>query len=145
MARSKRSPLLVIIGVCRCVLFIAVTWRGRQAPDQSSDRHFDETVVPGVAIHALAQTLLAVLANEPGLIELGDEVVQVMISLENDVTPFAAISAAGASFRAVGFAMERHRAFAPVPGPGVNFYLINEHAVKMVLLNKKGEVGTSPE
>ena len=66
-------------------------------------------------------------AMRRGLIILGDEVVEVVVGLQNHAAAAAAVAAAGAALGDVGFAMERHAAFAAVPGPRVNFDFVNEH------------------
>ena len=69
----------------------------------------------------------AIFGNEPLLIVLRDEIVEVVVRFEDDVSAATAVAAAGSAFGDKGLAMERDTAFAAVTGAGVDFYFIDEH------------------
>jgi hypothetical protein len=50
-----------------------------------------------------------------------------VISLEDDITAAAAVSAAGAAFGAGSLTEKGHAAFASMPRPREHCYFINEH------------------
>ena len=82
-----------------------------------------------MAVHALAQTVLAVPGDEAWLIILRDEIVQVVVGLENDAAAAPAVAAARPALGHERLAMERDAAFAAVPRMRVIFYLVNEHEI----------------
>jgi hypothetical protein len=94
-----------------------------------------------MAIHPFSQTGFAFFGDQARLIILGDEVVQIMIGFEDDISAASAIAAAGAALGPIFFALERNATFAAMPGSGVNFYLVNEH----VKGNKKARPTASPQ
>ncbi len=111
-------------------------WRGGfEAPDESAAGDFDDEVLAGVAVHALAHAELAMLGEESGLVELGDEVVEVVVGLEDDITAAAAVAAVGAALGAVGLAAEGDAALTAVAGAGEDLDLVDEHG----WVKKKGE------
>ena len=88
-------------------------------------------MVSGVAVHALAQAVLAIPGDEARLIILREEIVQVVVGLQNDAATAPAIAAARPAFGHKRLAMERDAAFAAVPRLRVNFDFVNEHTVNL--------------
>ena len=80
-----------------------------------------------MAIHAFAHAALALRRDEAGLIILRDEIVQVVVSLENDIATPPAIAAARPALGDVGLAMKRHAALAAVAGARADLDFIDEH------------------
>ena len=107
--------------------FLFTCFRG-QAPDQGTARDLDEKILSRVAIHAFAETGVAVLGDEARLIILGDQVVQVVIRLEDDIAAAPAVAAAWPAFGPILLALERDASLPAVPGASVNLYFIDEHA-----------------
>ena len=101
-------------------------WGGKP-PNERSDGNFNDQVLPGMPIHAFSQPGMAFLRNQPRLVKLRDQVIEVVIGLKNHVSPTPAVAAAGAALGTIGLAMKGHTAFAAVTGARVNFYLIDEH------------------
>src|SRR5207249_7377475 len=91
-------------------------------------REFAEEVLARVAVHPFAQAVLAGLGEEPRLVELRDEIVQVVVGLQNDVAPAPAIAAGRAAFGAEGFTEESDTALPTVTGARKNFDFVDEHA-----------------
>jgi hypothetical protein len=108
-------------------------WRifGRQFPHQRPAWNFDNDILSRMTIHAFTHAGFAFLRNEPRLIILRDEVIQVVIRLQNHAAAAPTVAAAGAALGNVRFAMERDATFAAVTGASVNFYFINEHALSL--------------
>jgi hypothetical protein len=79
------------------------------------------------AVHAFAQAWLSVLRDQAGRVELGDEIVQIMVGLQNDIAASAAIAAAGAAFGTKRFAEKGHAAFAAMSRATENFNFIYKH------------------
>jgi hypothetical protein len=67
------------------------------------------------------------LREKPRLVILRDEIVQVVVGLQYDVAPAAAIAARGAAFGAERFAQESDTALPAVTGAGKDFDFIDEH------------------
>jgi hypothetical protein len=107
--------------------FTGVGAGARQLPYQRAARDFNDEVSACVAVHAFALPGLAVLGNEPRLVILRDEIVQVVIGLQDYVATTSTIAATGSAFGPILLALERHAALAAVPGPGIDFYFVNEH------------------
>jgi hypothetical protein len=80
-----------------------------------------------VAVHALAHSGFAGLGDEPGHVILGDQIVQIMISLENHTAAATAIAAAGTALGDERFAMERNTSLPAVTGAGKYLDLVYEH------------------
>ena len=88
---------------------------------------FTDQILARRAVHALAQSRLAVLGDEPGIVELGHQIVQVVVGLKNDIAAAPAVAAAGAAFGPEGFPQKGDAAFAAVSGPPIDFDFINKH------------------
>jgi hypothetical protein len=78
-------------------------------------------------VHTFTAAALSRRGDESGLVELVDEIVEIVISLEDHVTTPAAIASAGPAFRPERFAMKRDSAFTAVTGLREHFDLIDEH------------------
>jgi hypothetical protein len=63
---------------------------------------------------------------------LGDEIVEIVVGFENNITAAAAVATAGTAFRAIRLAEERHASLTAVSGAGEHFDFVDEHK------NKKG-------
>lgn len=102
--------------------------RGREFPNQGAAGDFDDQVFAGKAVHAFAATLVAIVGDQAGFVELADEIVQVVVGLEDHAAAATTVAAARPALGTVGFAREGDRAFSTVPGAGVNFDFVNKHA-----------------
>src|SRR5207244_1094074 len=100
----------------------------RQSPNQRAARDLYEQVFAGVAVHPFAHAVLAFLGNEPRLIILGDEVVQVVVGLQNHVAPAPAVAAGRAALGPGRFTEEGDAAFPAVSGARENFDFVDEHS-----------------
>ena len=90
----------------------------RQFPHHRAARHFHDEVLAGVAIHALAHAELSVLGDQPGLIILGDQVVQVVVGFQDDIAAATAVAPARTAFRAVLLALKCDASLAAMARPG---------------------------
>jgi len=97
------------------------------APDEGAARDFDEEISAGPTIHAFAETGFTALGEEARLEMLGDEVVEIVIGLQDDIAAATAVAAAGTTLGAIGFTEKGHTAFTPMAGAPENFDLVNEH------------------
>src|SRR5207244_5160678 len=113
------------LGYPLCTIILRRTFAG-YLPHQCAARNLDEEVLAGMAVHAFAQTGLAVLGDEPRLVILRDEIVQVMIRFQDHVTATSAIAATGSAFWTILLALEGDAAFAAVSSPGVDPDFVNE-------------------
>src|SRR5436190_23988696 len=119
---KNRRVIIIIIGrLC----FVA--GRTGELPDERAARNFDQQVLARVAVHAFAHAWLALFGDQPWLIILRDQIVDVAIPLENDVPAAPAIAAAGPALGSISLALEGHGALPAVPGARIHFYFINEH------------------
>src|SRR5437660_638833 len=100
--------------------------RGWQFPDQCAARDLNDQVLAGVPVHAFAHARFAGFGDEARRVKLGDQIVQVMVRLQDDVAATAAVAAAGAALGDKSFAMKRDAAFAAMAGAGIYFDLINK-------------------
>ena len=98
-----------------------------QPPNQRSAGDLDNEILARMTVHPLAQPRLPVGGDQPRIKKLRHQVVQVVIRLQDDIAAATAVPAAGAAFGAGSFPEKGDAAFAPVPGPRVNCYFINEH------------------
>src|SRR4029079_12938123 len=87
----------------------------------------NDDVFAGMSIHALAKALFPILGDQTGLVKLLDQVVEVVAGFQDDAAPAAAVAPARTALGHKILAMKRDCAFASVPRPGVNFYLVDEH------------------
>ena len=78
-------------------------------------------------VHSFAETLLSIFGNEPRLIILRNQIVEIVICFENDLATAAAVPAIGPAFRTILLATEGNTTFSAVPAAGINFYFVNEH------------------
>jgi hypothetical protein len=90
-------------------------------------------------IHPLAQASLAFFGNQPRLVVLTDEVVQIVVSHQNHIAAPPAIASARTTLWPILLALERDTALSAMSGPGIDFDLIDKHGK-----NKKGEARASP-
>ena len=104
----------------------------RQAPNQGATGHLDDQILSGLAIHALALPHVSILGDQLWRVILGDQVVEVMVSLQNDVAAAPPVASAGPAFGAVGFPMEGHASTSAFAGAGEHFDFVDKH-------EKKGE------
>ena len=65
--------------------------------------------------------------DEPRLVVLGDEIIQVVVGFEDDVAAAPAIAAAGAAFGPELLPLESDATFAAVTGAGIDLDLVDEH------------------
>ena len=97
------------------------------APDEGPARDFDEEIGAGATIHAFAEAGFTSLGEEARLEMLGDEVIEIVIGLEDDIAAATAVATTGATLGAIGFAEKGHATFAAMAGARENLYLVNEH------------------
>jgi hypothetical protein len=83
-----------------------------------------------VAIHPLSQTALAFFGYQARLVILSDEIIEIMIGFENDITATPAIPSAGTAFGPIFLTLKCDAAFAAMSRSRVNFYLVNKHNKK---------------
>src|SRR4051794_35921709 len=96
-------------------------------PDQCAARNFNQEIFASVPIHALPQSALSVLCNQPWLVVLGDQIVQIVVRFQYDIAPATTVSPAGPAFRPVFLPLKRYAAFPSVTRPCVNFDFVDEH------------------
>jgi hypothetical protein len=96
-------------------------------PDESAAGDFNEEVRAGVTVHTLAETWFTALSEQTRLEVLGDEVVEIVIGLEDDIAAAPAIAAARAALGAIRFTQKRHAPFAAMAGAGEDLDFVNEH------------------
>ena len=106
--------------------FLRGAFRGA-SPYERAAGNFDDEVLAGMAVHAIAHAESAVLRDEARLIILGDEIVQVVVGFEDHVAAAPAVAAAGSALRTILLALEGDAPFAAVAGPRVDLDLVNEH------------------
>jgi hypothetical protein len=119
--------------------FSLLNLAGSQPPYQRPARHLHDAAFTSPPIHPFPHAVLAILSDEAGLIKLGDEIIQIMVSLEDHIATPASVSPTWSAFRDKGLSMKSHTALAAVPGPRMDLYLVDEHVP-----NKKGEAVASP-
>ena len=109
-------------------------WRGLrgrlgrfQTPYQRAARNPHHQVLPGRSIHPLAQAWLAVLGNQPRIVKLRHQIIQIMVRQQNHVAAPPAVAAAGTAFGAISFAQKGHAAFAAVARASKNLDFIYKH------------------
>jgi len=78
-------------------------------------------------IHAFSHAGLPRFGDQPGLVELVDEIVEIVAGLEDDVPTLAAIAAAGTAFGTVGLTMEGDASLSSMTSPGEDLDFINKH------------------
>ena len=115
--------------------------RSFELPNQRAARDSDDQILARVAIHALAQAWFASFSDQPRSIKLGDQIVQIMVGLEDDIAAAPAVAAARPALGHERFAMERHTPFAAVARSREDFDFINKHRCRA---NKKARPKTSP-
>src|SRR5258706_5978914 len=96
-------------------------------PDECSARNLHDPVLSCRSIHSLAQAGVARFGDQTRRVELGDQIVQIMISLQNHVTATPAIAAARPALRYERLAMKRNASFAAVASVRENFDFIDKH------------------
>jgi hypothetical protein len=82
-----------------------------------------------VAVHSFTQAVLAIVREEPRLVKLRDEIVQVVVGLQNDIASAPAIAAGRAAFGPERFTEKCNTAFSAVAGARKNFDFVDEHAI----------------
>jgi hypothetical protein len=131
--------VLVVVGV----VFFG-PWRlGRRiiagdSPDDGAARDLDDQILASTAVHTFAKAIATVLGDEPRVIELGNQVIDVMIRFEDHVPSASPVASVRAAFGAKRFAKERDAALAAVSGLRMNFDFVDEHDGQERI--KKGEV-----
>src|SRR5438876_9513550 len=78
------------------------------SPNDGAARNLHKQIFSGMAIHAFAHPGLAFLGNEPRLIILSDQIVEVMVGLQNHVSTAATVASAGSAFGAIFLSLEGH-------------------------------------
>ena len=97
------------------------------APDERSTGDFDKEVGAGATIHSFTEAGVTFLGVQSGLEVLGNEVIEVVIRLENDIATPPAVAATGSTFRAIGFAQKSDTTLAAMAGTSENLDLVDEH------------------
>jgi hypothetical protein len=69
-------------------------------------------------------------SDQTRIVELGDEVVQIMVGFQDNISAMPAIAAAWPAFGAIGFPEERHTTLAAMPCFGIDFNFIDKHDYK---------------
>jgi hypothetical protein len=118
-----------------------------QFPDKGAARNFYEEVFSGSAIHAFSQSSFTFLCDEPGLVVLRNQIVQIVIGLQNDTSAAPAVAAARPAFGNIRFSMKRHASLAAMTGAGEDFHFIDKHLDhngQVTLSIKKARPRTSP-
>ena len=96
-------------------------------PDQRATGHFHNQVLSGSAIHPFAHACFAIFSDQAGRVELGDEVVQVVVGLQDHVAPSAAVASAWTALSDKGLPVKSYTPFPSVPGLGVNLDFVDKH------------------
>src|SRR5205085_11681676 len=103
---------------------------GGYFPDESAAGNLHHQVLSGRAVHPFTQTSFAVGRDEAWLKILGDEIIQVVVSFQDNVAAAAAVAATGPALGAIFLPLKGHATLAAVAGSGVNFYFVYEHVLK---------------
>ena len=106
--------------------FLRGAFRGA-SPYERAAGHFDDDVLAGVTVHAIAHAESAVLSDEARLVILRDEIIQVVIGFEDNVAAAPAVAAARSALGPILLALEGDAPFAAMASPRVNLDLVNEH------------------
>src|SRR6187399_2805701 len=88
-----------------------------------------------MAIHAFSHAALSNLRNQPRLVILRDQIVQVVVGLQNHAATATAVAAARTALRNISLAMESHRAFPTVSRSRKYFNFVDEHPCLGLILN----------
>ena len=99
----------------------------RQTPDQRAAGNFHQQLFAGASVHSFAHAVLAVLRNEPGLVILCDEIVQVVVGLQNNVAATPTVPAGRTAFRSGCFTQESDTTLPAMTGARENFDFVDEH------------------
>src|SRR5579872_7499146 len=91
-----------------------------ETPNNRAARDFYNQVGSRNAIHSFAHSRLTILSDQAGCVELGNQVVEIMVGLQNDVAAAAAVAAARAALWTKLFARKRHATFSAMAGAGIN-------------------------
>ena len=89
-----------------------------------------------MAIHALAQAVLALLRDEARHVELPDEIIQVVVRLEDHAAAAPTIAAVRPALGAVSLAAESDTTPTAVSGARHYFDLVNEHERRKKLVSQ---------
>src|SRR5439155_13007410 len=81
-----------------------------QLPDHRATGNFNQQILAGVSIHAIAHSKLAVLSEQPRLIVLGHKIVQVVVGFQNHAAPASAVAAAGPALGTILLALKGNTA-----------------------------------
>src|SRR5881394_1068832 len=116
--------------------FLAIVLVGRgvrcrrsQSPHQGAAWDFDEQIFSRVAVHSFAQSVLAIVREEPRLVKLRDKIVQVVVGLQNDISSAPAVAAGRAAFGPERFTEKSNTTLSAVAGARKNFDFVDEHAI----------------
>ena len=99
---------------------------GADVGDDRADRHGDDQVLPGLAIHLPAHAVLAALGAELALVAEVDQGVEVLVGLQPDAAAVAAVAAVRAAQRNELLAAEPHATVAAVTGADLDFCFVYE-------------------
>ena len=96
-------------------------WIGRRKfPHQRAARHLDDELLAAAPGLALALAGPPVLGMEMRRIKLRDKIVDVVVGLQDDIAPFAAVATARPALGLEGFMRKRNASVAALAGPGLN-------------------------
>src|SRR6266404_4946834 len=98
-----------------------------QSPHQRAARDPHQQILAGVAVHAFALAVLAIFRQQPWLIILRDEIVQVVIGLQDHVAAAAAITASRAALGPRRLPQKSDTTFSAVTGARENFDFVDKH------------------
>jgi hypothetical protein len=115
-----------------------------QPPYQSPARDPDEQVLSCRPIHAFSLPGSAILGNQSGVVKLCDEIVQIVIGLQEDITSAPPISSARAAFGDEGFTVEGHSALTSMPCLSIDSYFVDKHVAARNMGRKKARLRASP-
>src|SRR5712691_8007674 len=102
-------------------------FRPLQLPDHRATGNFNQQILAGVSIHAIAHAKLAVLGEQAGLIILGYEIIQIVVGFQNDAAAASAVPTAGTALGTILLALKGDTTFPAVTRPRVNFNFVYEH------------------
>ena len=96
-------------------------WLGRRKfPHQRAARHLDDELLAAAPGLALALAGPPVLGVEMRRIKLRDKIVDVVVGLQDDIAPFAAVATARPALGLERFMRKRNASVAALAGPGLN-------------------------
>jgi hypothetical protein len=96
-----------------------------------------------VPIHSFAQAALPVLRDQAGLIVLCDEIIEVMVGFQNDVSAAPPVSSARPALGPILLTLKGDAPLPAVPRARINFDLIHEHIQSVLNLGCHSEAALS--